>query len=90
MMYPSINAAITTGGFVAVRLPANHMCSAFGLWTEDGENWIKSVNSDGSDPITVTIPLALQIVHPKEAAGAILCYAKGTSATNLVGEITKE
>jgi len=89
MMYPAIDTDITAAGFVAVRLPANHSCSAFSLWTADDTNWIKSISSDGAGPIPVTIPLSLEIPHGSDATGTILCYAKGTSSTKLVGEITK-
>jgi len=95
MTYPAIVTDIDTSGFVAVRLPANHMCQAFSLWTEDGAAWVYSHNAAGDRPITITadgvtgLALALNIIHQKDSAGAILCYAKGTTDTNLVGLITK-
>ena len=96
MSYEAIKEAITTAGFVAVRLPAKQNCSEFSLWTEDGTKWVYSHNSDGDTPITVTadgtscLPLALSIYHGIDVStGNVLCYAKGTTSTNIVGLVTK-
>lgn len=82
-----ITKAITTGGYVAVRLPANVSCTSFSLWTEDAASYYIAKESDGSDAIIVPEGMAFSMdekVHA-DSAGAILCYAKGTSSTNLVG-----
>ncbi len=91
MIHPTINQAISTDDYVAVRLPANCSCRTFSLWTEDSKSYEISSDSTGSDAITVPdgFPLAIAQGHSKDAAGAILCYAKGTTSTNLVGLITK-
>jgi len=91
MIFPTISQAITTGGFVAVRLAANCSCVSFSLWTEDGATYEISSESDGSDAINIVdgFPLSMIKPHAKEAAGAILCYAKGSTSTNLVGLVTK-
>jgi len=95
LIFPPIEQAITAGGYVAVRLPANYGCDSFSLWTEDGTAWYIAYESDGSDAILVTtdgtngFPFSMDKKHPGDAAGTILCYAKGTSSTNLVGLITQ-
>lgn len=100
MMYPSINTGTlgtSAAAVTEVRLPINHGCTSFSLWTEDGENWQKALASSGADVITVTTPLSLEIPHPPTytsggaTTGTLLCYALGTvSGQTLVGEITKE
>lgn len=94
-IYEGISEGITAAGFVAVRLPIGQICKSFSLWTADGAAWIYSHNSDGDTPILVTsdgtkgFPLSLEIMHGRsDALGNILCYAKGTSSTTLVGLIT--
>jgi len=90
MMYNDILTAIDTSAtFVPVRLPANEGCQSFSLWTEDKADWYKANDAAGTNAIKVTIALSPEIPHSPSAAGTILCYAKGTSATNLVGIITK-
>ena len=95
LIFPPIEQAITAGGYVAVRLPANYGCKSFSLWTEDGAAYYIAYESDGSDAILVTtdgtngFPFSMDKSHPGDAAGTILCYAKGTSSTNLVGLITQ-
>ena len=87
----TINTSISASGFVAVRLPANVRCTAYSLWTEDGAKWEFATESDGSDAIDVTsdgtnvLPIAVSLPFGASAAGTIICYAKGTSTTNLVG-----
>ena len=88
MIYPTISQAIDTSAFVAVALPTGHNCSSFSLWTEDAAAYLISSVSDGADAITVPASLPLTISQPY-GKDSVLCYAKGTSATNLVGLITK-
>jgi len=90
----AIKTGITTSGFVPVRLPVNQGCSTYSLWTEDGAYWIYSHNSAGDTPIKVTsdgsasLSVSISNIVPPDSAGAIICYAKGSSSTNLVGLIT--
>ena len=91
MMYEDINTAITTAEtFVPVRLPANHGCKSFSLWTEDETPWYKANSAAGTGAIKVITPVNIEMVHSPSSDGTILCYAKGTTATNLVGFITKQ
>lgn len=92
----AIKQGITAAGFVPVRLPANQVCNALSLWTEDGAKWIYSHNAAGDTAIEITVdgtsgfPLSLsEVLSRADSAGAIICYAKGSSSTNLVGLITK-
>ncbi len=91
MIDPTITVGITTGGFTALRLPANVGCSCFSIWTEDAAAYELSSDSAGADAITVPagLPFSIEKGHVGSVAGTILCYAKGTSSTNLVGIITK-
>ncbi len=91
MIYTPIKQAITPGSYVAVRLPTNCSCSAFSLWSEDGASYSISSLSDGSDAITVPngFPLSVDQSLGKKIPGAIICYARGTTSTNLVGLITR-
>jgi hypothetical protein len=92
-MYKPIKQAIDTSGFVAVSLPTGHGCAAYSLWTEDGKKYEVSDVSDGTGSIVVTsdgtagMALSIEEVRGK---GAVICYAKGSSNTNLVGIITKQ
>ena len=91
MIFPPITQAITTADFVPVRLPANCSCRSFSLWTEDKTSYEISNLANGSNAVIVPdgFPLGLTIGHAKSAAGTIICYAKGTSSTNLVGLVTR-
>ena len=92
MIYPPIKVAITADGFVPIPLPTGHGSAAWGLWTADGSAWEISSKSDGSDAIPVTVgdskglPIGAAQVSPPDA---LICYAKGTTSTDLVGLITK-
>ena len=87
LIFTPISQAITTGGYVAVRLPVNQSCTSYSLWTEDGASYYIAKESDGSDAIIIPDGLAFSMEQRinTEPAGAILCYAKGTTSTNLVG-----
>ncbi len=91
MIYPPIDETLTTSTWTAIRLPAGFGCQEFSLWTEDSTEWYISSESDGSDEITVpaNLPISLSKAHPKNTSGAILCYAKGTTTSKLVGLITR-
>ena len=87
---------ITAAGFVAVRLPAGHSCNSYSLWTEDGTAWIRSHNAAGDVEVLVTtdgtngFPISInETLGTNDPLGAIVCYAKGTSTTNLSGVITQ-
>jgi len=97
LIYPPIKQPITTAAtYVAVRLPAGHSCTSFSLWTEDGSAYYFGSLADGSDSVLVTsngssgLPFSYGQALSKDPAGTILGYAKGTTATNLVGFITKD
>ena len=87
----TISQEITTAGYVAIRLPANVQAKSWALWTEDGSKWEYATESDGSNAIDVTndgtggMPISVNSSRGETAAGAIICYAKGTATTNLVG-----
>lgn len=91
-MYPPIKKAITAAAYVEVTLPATHECQAYSLWTEDGAAFYMSSDGSADNGILVTtdgtngFAVSLNEVLGK---GQRLCYAKGTSSTNLVGLITK-
>lgn len=91
-MYTPIKQAITAGGYVAVTLPSGNGCKSYSLWTEDGAAFYIAKATDGSDGILVTTDgtacMAIAVEETR-APGATICYAKGTSTTNLVGIITK-
>jgi len=93
-MYENIKTAITAAGFVPVRLPANQKCSSYSLWTEDGAIWERSFAADGTGSIKVTgdgtkgMAININQQYGASIPGTIVCYAKGTSSTNLVGIIT--
>lgn len=87
---PTISQAITTSGYVAVRLPADYSCEAYFVWTEDESDFYMASESDGSDGVLVPggkFGTSTRIFG--SAAGTILFYAKGTSSTNLVGAFNK-
>ena len=91
----TISQAVTTAGYVAVRLPVDTGCTSWSISTEDGAAiWISS-DSAGADGVKWTsdgsaiIPFGYPQVLPPDAAGTILFYAKGTSSTNVVGLFTK-
>ena len=97
LILPPIKQAITTDAtYVAVRLPAGHSCTAFSLWTEDGSAYYFGSLPDGSDAVLVTsdgtsgLPFLYSQALGKDDDGAILGYAKGTAATNLVGFFVKQ
>ena len=93
-MFENIKTAITAAGFVAVRLPSNQKCSSVSLWTEDGSLWERSFAADGTNSIKVTsdgtggMPFSIDQPYGASAVGTIVCYAKGSASTNLVGIIT--
>jgi hypothetical protein len=96
MINQNIKEEITAAAYTAINLPANTGCSGFSLWTEDGAPYYIASTSDGVlDGIKVTsdgtkvLPLTLSHAEGKAATGTILCYAKGTSTTNLVGVTVK-
>lgn len=91
MINPPIKQAITDAGFVPVSLQAGGSCTAFSLWTEDRADYYLSSLEDGSNAIIVPngFPLSINQKEPRSKTGRIICYAKGTTATNLVGLITK-
>jgi len=88
----TISKAITAAGYVAVRLPALTSASAYSLWTEDGASWYYATVAAGTDGVLVTtgssgFPVSITENLEKLTAGALVCYAKGTTSTNLVGII---
>jgi len=93
-MYENIKTAITATDFVPVRLPANQKCSSVSLWTEDGSYWERSFVADGTGSIKVTsdgtagMAVNINQEYGASAVGTIVCYAKGSASTNLVGIIT--
>ena len=91
-MYPPIKVDIDTSGYVAVALPDGHSCESYSLWTEDGNAFYVASVSAGTDGVKVTTDgtsgFAISI-NEVRGPGATICYAKGTSDTNLVGLITK-
>jgi hypothetical protein len=95
MINVPIKEEITAAGYTPINLPVNTACSSFSLWTEDGAPWYIASVSAGTDGIKVTVdgtkgmPIALSHTEPKSSSGTIICYAKGTTSTNLVGVITK-
>ena len=94
-MYPPIEIELNTSTYVVGKLPANHGCNAHSLWTEDGKAYYYATDADGSDGILVTsdgtscLAQSLDITYAPDASGTIIGYFKGTTATNLVGRITK-
>ncbi len=91
MINPPITVGITTGGFTALRLPVNTGCTCFSMWTEDSADYEIASVSDGGDAVTVPggFPFTIEKAHVGSVAGTILCYARGTSSTNLAGLIIK-
>jgi len=85
----TISQAITSSGYVAVRLPVETGCEAFSLWTEDGSGFYIASKPNGSDGILLPDGMAFSLTQRfySNANGAILCYAKGTTSTNIVGLI---
>ena len=96
-MIGTIKDAVTSGGYTAVRLPANQGCSSYTIWTADGTAFEVATVSAGTDAVLVAeptdvtkgFPLVVNQPYGADPAGKIVCYAKGTASTDVVGIITQ-
>jgi hypothetical protein len=84
---PPIGQDITTTGYVAVRLPAGYGCSSYGLVAYDGAAYYIASKSDGSDGELYPAGFRFTSNEKYSASneGTVICYAKGTTSTRIVG-----
>ena len=91
MIHPTISQVLNTSTFAEVTLPAGQGAKTVSLWTEDGASYEMSTTSAGTDATVVPdgLPLSLDLGGARMLAGTTICFAKGTTVTNLVGLLTK-